>query len=1124
MPLAYPTPEDSPSSRDASRTRKHNDEKHTSGSDDADVQPAAKRQRVIVQCGDLCYLASHYKGHQPRLPVTPEHHAINGLAAIWNAADRPRDDCNIWELTDFTIYHDSDYFRHANELCPVHHLMAESGVNQLVFDGVISVDTEQRFVKGVPFDCLAVEGYGDESGKRGNVWYELKRPAREYARYYNTSLWVFQFTKYVVDFLECSEQPVTLRSFRRDFFAYVNRAYQHTVATKEWLSEHPSRDFGQAFCANLAFLVRECYSVSDQLLEQPIFGETDTQRLRAIPTEVLAYEKTVVTPFVFDSFRKMPFHSQMQVLQDVDPTTHQKQLSRRIQLGLTPLDCLPTCIPPLQNTARKVRKGDVVSVYADTKSQWRGSRGIVWYAFVQEVRKWKNGALKLDILWLYEPSDTTLGHGHYPYQNELFISDNCSCGEDAIDAETVQSIVPVQWFITDPEQSQDSFFVRQKFRTEPMLGAYDFTQLQPSDFNCVCRHTETELDKVMKEFGIGDTVLVYHQTETTLILEPAVIRGFTSRQITLQALLRCRRDLDDDHAPPNQLKLADGTYEVGLDSITRSCKVATFATIEDVRSPYDRGGAGDCWFVISLTKPTWNCKQALATENRLNGMGIFCGAGSLDRGLEEGDGLGFKWAIDIAQHALHSYRANAQEPEKLSLFLGSVDDYLAKAIQGSADCRIANIGDVDVLAAGSPCPGFSVLQPDKNSIQSLRNCSLVASVCSYVDFYMPTYLVLENVIGMASAPKNAKELNVFSQVLCCLVSMGYQVKQLLMDPGHYGSCQSRQRLFILATAPGHTPPDDPPQTHTCRELLKTNAIGYASNGLPFGQRKHDVCPHPFVTAQDAFGDLPDIADGHVQTCIQAPDHRLCRYEDLRTRAIIQMVPRWPRGQGFMQAYAAGKMSKQAIADYRWDNQNRGSKHSKSWSRLYPNRLVGCLTTMIKPHDSFTGRTLHWDQPRLMSVMEARRVQGIPDNEIIIGKPSHQWKQVGNGVDRKVAFALGCQIAIAHQKTVAGQEDSGRHVAAEDLQNVSPSRITPETRQEVVVQLSTETSSSASAIEKNMTVHSVEQDVAPTPFDDNFITELTTHRGVVPRALFENYTKAPSKGVFQKDGTEYIVID
>ncbi|KAI5244950.1 S-adenosyl-L-methionine-dependent methyltransferase [Aureobasidium subglaciale] len=1106
LPFTYPTPEatDSPSSRDESRTRKHGDEKHASGSDDAHSQQSApKRQRVIVQSGNLCYPASHYKGYQPRLPPTPEHQAINELAAIWNAADRPRDDCNIWELTDFTIYHKSDYFRHANELCPVHHLMAESGVNRLVFDGVISVDTEKRSVNGVSFDCLALEGYGDQSesslvsaciqsplGKRDNVWYHLKRPAREYTRYYDASRWVFQFTKYVVDFLECSERPVTLCLFRRQFYAHVNRVYQHSMFTKEWLRKHPSHDFGQAFCANLAFLIRECYSVNNQLLEQPIFGETDVQRLRAIPTEVSAYEKTVVTPFIFESFHKMPFNSQMQVLQDVDPTTYQRQLSRRNQLRLTPLGCRPTSIPPLQNTAtaRKIRKGDVISVFADTKSQWRGSRGTVWYAFVQEVREWKNGALKLDILWLYEPSDTTLGHGHYPYQNELFISDNCSCGEDAIDAKTVQSIVPVQWFVTDPGQLQ-GFFVRQKFRTEPMLGAYDFTQLQPSDFTCVCRHTETEMDKVAKEFGIGDTVLVYHQTKTTVMLEPAIIRGFTSRQITLQALLRCRRDLGNDRAPPNQLELADGTFEVGPESITRSCKVATFATITDVKSPYDRGGAGDYWFVVSSTKPTWNFKQETATS-RLNGMGIFCGAGALDRGLEEGGGLEFKWGIDIAQHALHSYRANSREPEKLSLFLGSVDDYLAKAIQGSADHRIAAIGDVDVLAAGSPCPGFSVLQPDKNSIPSLRNCSLVASVCSYVDLFMPTYLVLENVIGMASAPKNAKELNVFSQVLCCL---------LLMDPGHYGSCQSRQRLFILATAPGHAPPESPPQTHACVDLSRTNAIGYASNGLPFGQRKHDVCPLPSLTAEEAFGDLPNIADGHVQTCVQAPDHRLCRYEDLRTRAIIQMVPRWPRGQGFMQAYAAGKMSKQAIADYRWANQNRGSKHSKSWSRLYPDRLVGCLTTMIKPHDLFTGRTLHWDQPRLMSVMEARRVQGLPDNEIVIGKPSHQWRQIGNGVDRKVAFALGLQIAKAHQKTVA----------AKDLQNGSFSQTELKSRQEVVAQLLPDASGSA---------------IEDLTASDKEVAESTTHGGVVPRALFEVYTEAPSKGVFQKDGVEYIVID
>ncbi|CAD0107491.1 unnamed protein product [Aureobasidium uvarum] len=1039
-PLAYPTPEptDSPSSRDESRKRTFEDDAVIA----APLQPKPKKQKVSVRCGDLCYPVSYYTRHQPRPLAGSEREAINALGIVWNSQDRSSHEYNIWMLDNFSIYRESTDYRHAHELCPLHYLKTESGVNELLFDGTLSIDGEaERHVQGVPFDCLAMEGYGDASdtvsaciqttlGRKAKVWYQLGSPAKEYTRYHDPFLWVSRFTRYVVDFLEESEQPVTLSLFRRSFCPYLVHRHGTSSATKHWLEQHKSRDFGQAFCANLGFIIKECYSLNDQLLDQPVFGETDTKQLKAIPMENSAYDKTVVTPFVFDLFRKMPFHTQMQVLSDVSLVASRKQKTRRTELGLTPLNCRPTATPTAQPSQRAVRKGDVVSIAADTQNQWRYSIGVVWYAYVQDIRSLRSGAHKIDVLWLYEPSDTTLGHGYYPYKNELFMSDNCACGKDSIDVGLIQSIVPVKWFVTNPEEFQDCFFVRQKFRTEPTLGAYDFVQLQESDFSCGCSNTETDMDKVRRESAPGDTVLVYRLITGKESLEPAIVRGFEANTVTLQAFLRCQRDLGDKQAAPNQLILTDSMFNLEPDCVTRRCRVTTFASSKDIKTPYDRNGAGDLWYVISPSAPVWNfVNHETTAESKLKGMGIFCGSGSFDRGLEEGGGIEFRWGVDWAERALHSYRANAGEPEKLNLFLGSVNDYLGKAIQGTNDSRIATVGDVDLLAAGSPCPGFSVLQRDRNSDRSLRNCSLVASVCSYVDFYTPTYLVLENVIGMARNPGNAKSLNVFSQVLCCLVSMGYQTQQLLMDPGHYGSCQSRQRIFILATAPGHQAPSHPPQTHTCEEPeTYARAIGYASNGLPFGKRKYDVCPFVSLNAKEAFKDLPAIGESHVQTCIAAPDHRTCRHEESQKRALIQMVPRWPYGQGFVQAVAKGKMSQNLISSYAWQNKNRAGQNSKSWARIYPNRLVGCLTTDIKPHDSFLGRTLHYDQHRTITVMEARRVQGLPDNEVILGTPSQQWMQLGNGVDRKVAFALGLQIANACRSTVAmGGGDSTSEV-------------------------------------------------------------------------------------------------
>lgn len=1005
--------------------------------DDGDAEPlphrlAAQSQvQVLVHDGEICYPRSQYRGSQSS-PLVSERHAITELHPMWKRANS-QDQYTIFKLDNFSVYRSPENARHGNELCPLNHLKVETGAQELLVDGTLEVHGQKKNIQAARFECLTLEGYGNddilvpsvciqtEIGNDANVWYELCQPANEYRRYYRPFLWLSCFAKYVVDYLENSEN-VTLTSFRRAFHLFITRKHGHLLSS--WLDQYRSNDFRQAFCANVGFLFKEIHSVNSDLLKHPIWREADPINLKAIPKERLVYDKTIVTPFIRDMFKEMPFYTQLQVLAYVDPVTTQKQSFRRAQMKLTPIVSRPTRLPQIGfpvKQGRKFRPGDVVSVAPETNGKWKASAETQWYAYVQAERT-HYGRQRLDVLWLYQPADTTLSQGYYPWQNELFMSDNCSCGDAALNSEDIVAIIPVRWYVNNPEEDTNSFFVRQKFWTEHALGAYDFVQLHESDFRCSCETFHSDTTRFLQNFKIGDTVLVRQNMAPDETLEPATICGFSSGLVKLQKFLRNSRDLDESGASQNQITSTSDMYVAEPEDVIRKCTVACFKHVDAVTPPYNLDGAGDFFFTISTSDstrtpdPSQNPPEGDAGSiNKLRGMGIFCGGGSMDRGLEEGGGVAFKYGVDLAEHALHSYRANIDDPNKVHLFLGSVNDYIAKALQGSKDKKVAQIGDVDLLAAGSPCPGFSVLQPDKNSLQSLRNCSLVASVCTYVDLYAPKYLILENVVGIARTSKDAKHLNVFSQVLCCLVALGYQTQQYLMDPSAYGSCQSRQRVFIVATAPECIPPDVPSQTHESSELRNT-AIGRASNGLPFGSRRYEICPFKSSTAQEAFKGLPDISDGHVQICIPFPDHRSSVFVSSQKRQMIRQIPTFPYGRGFMQAVQMGKMSQCQIDIYPWRSTHRGASNSKSYSRLYPNKLIGCLTTSIKPHDAFVGRTLHWQEHRLMSVMEARRTQSIPDHEVVIGNPTQQWKIIGNGVDRKVSFAIGLQIAKAWKKT------------------------------------------------------------------------------------------------------------
>ena len=182
------------------------------------------------------------------------------------------------------------------------------------------------------------------------------------------------------------------------------------------------------------------------------------------------------------------------------------------------------------------------------------------------------------------------------------------------------------------------------------------------------------------------------------MLEPAQIVDFNlqTRRVVLRQL---RRKISaDPHARPNELVFTNNLLSKAPSRIIRKCSIREFGaeaieTGNRLPTPYDRDGAGDFFFVLTSSKvdnplpngrihcgddptitlpplePGWD-PTAPARVEKLKGMGIFCGGGSFDRGLEEGGAVDFHYAIDWAERAIHSYRANAHDSSKLQYNFG----------------------------------------------------------------------------------------------------------------------------------------------------------------------------------------------------------------------------------------------------------------------------------------------------------------------------------------------------------------------------------------------------------------------------------------------------------------------
>jgi DNA (cytosine-5)-methyltransferase 1 len=382
-----------------------------------------------------------------------------------------------------------------------------------------------------------------------------------------------------------------------------------------------------------------------------------------------------------------------------------------------------------------------------------------------------------------------------------------------------------------------------------------------------------------------------------------------------------------------------------------------------------------------------------------------------------------RYAVDWNTEALHSYRANTVDPDDVQYFLGSVNEVLRKALRGSTDPRVAPVGLIGLISGGSPCPGFSTMQSNKQSEQSLSFASMVASIVAYVDTYSPQYFILENVVPMTyKIMVDGREQNVFSQILASLVALRYQVQQFLGESWSLGSSQQRSRVFIVASAPGTVPLFHPPSTHdhpAGREVKRS--LGKTTNGLAFGIRSYEDTPFPYTSAQAATQDLPDVGDSLTQICPQFPDHRTSADQSWETRQRLIQIPVRPHGMGLVQAVKSGVIKPGSEA-YKWlasrkPGSIRASPNSRSYTRIRPDGLFPTVLTDLHLQCGINGVVLHWEQHRCITIMETRRAQGFLDHEVIVGTPAQQLKIVGNSVDRKVAFAMRIVIKESWDSTV-----------------------------------------------------------------------------------------------------------
>ncbi|KAF5022582.1 hypothetical protein F66182_5368 [Fusarium sp. NRRL 66182] len=929
------------------------------------------------------------------------------------------------------------------------------------------------------------------------IYYRLNRPAKEYRRFFNPFLWVADLAKHFVDYLKVmgeSSNDVTIFHFRLAFSNWLAKTHRKEPAFISWRGQHPSEDFRTSIVANLAFLHKEAVGVlgydktykhtlwaeiwefrrygstpkengnrrqrtegtSKNRTESPADSLKETVQLQTEPKNANDGPPTVVTQYIYDCFSHLPFGDRLEAMPLSKKTQSlQNELIQKRHLELP--------APVHQNakdisTARKqqiqdIQPGDTVSTERDAEAsgtKWRRdiSHGFHdvdrWLALVQRVHVGKRGHRFFDVIWYYRPVDTLCGLMKYPWNNELFLSDHCSCGETAkIGQDEISGVHNVEFGGTSATKAE--FFCRQTYIcTERKWITLDRNHLR-------CSHTRKIPQ--LPDYRPGETRLVMldkasgrsEPCEFVAFYEEAGSGIYRFRQL----LRRSQVDSQATKARPNELVYSENLIEVKKRRILESCYVRFFKAGETIPAPYDRDGVGGFFYITheevldEAGAKSYAPLEAFPTSlkqgydpsepiQRLRGLDLFCGGGNFGRGLEDGGGIEMHWANDYNEKAMHTYMANTSGPGATSPFLGSIDDLQRLAIEGKFADNVPPVGDVDFISGGSPCPGFSLLTNDKTTVAQRKNQSLVAAFGSFIDLYRPRYGLLENVPGIVQRKVN-RDQDVFSQLICAVVGLGYQTHFFFLDACFCGSAQRRSRVFLAFAAPRHRLPRRPHPTHAHPEHTKPIGLGNLPTGEPMAERIMPIAtPFGFVSARAATADLPRVYDSKPDICVPYPDHRVSIGITTNLRNKMSLIPTQPWGMNFAQAWygldrkkaGSGVLTPAERLAFPPDNTgsslNRTRPASNAYGRQRPDRLIETIVTSQSPSDAKKGRTLHWRENRVLTVMEARRAQGFRDHEVLLGLPLDQYRIVGNSVAREVAVSLGAVFREAWAQSLADE--------------------------------------------------------------------------------------------------------
>ncbi|MCK4817174.1 DNA cytosine methyltransferase [bacterium] len=184
---------------------------------------------------------------------------------------------------------------------------------------------------------------------------------------------------------------------------------------------------------------------------------------------------------------------------------------------------------------------------------------------------------------------------------------------------------------------------------------------------------------------------------------------------------------------------------------------------------------------------------------------LFAGCGGLSLGLFNSGWQGIfavekdSMAFETLSYNLVEQKKHFDWPDWLPKTCHDIDELL----EDYRENLEALNGEIDLVAGGPPCQGFSMAGKRKES--DARN-RLIHSYIQFVDYVRPRVILFENVKGFTLGfNKNGKRGQPYSDVvLSSLRELGYRdVRGELLNFAKFGVPQKRERFIIIGTLEGN---------------------------------------------------------------------------------------------------------------------------------------------------------------------------------------------------------------------------------------------------------------------------------------------------------------------------------